>query len=67
MAYYIRPVERELMPEGHDWLFLREHDEGDVHFVVAADVEALVLPKVALESIIREVCAHTSIPLAPTG
>jgi hypothetical protein len=60
VTYYIRPVERELMPEGHDWLFINERD-GDQHFVVASDVGALVLPEVALEAIIRSVCEHTEI------
>ena len=64
MTYYIRPVERDLMPEGHDWLFLREHDSGDSHFVIAADAGAVVLPKEALEAIIRDVCASEAIPLA---
>ena len=63
MTYFIRPVSRDLMPEGHDWLFLRE-DSGDTHFVIAADAGAVVLPTVALESIIRDVCARESIQLA---
>jgi hypothetical protein len=64
VTYFIRPVDRDLMPKGQEWLFLREHDGGDVHFVIAADAGAVVLPKVALEAIIRDVCEHERIPLA---
>jgi hypothetical protein len=60
VTYFIRPVERDLMPDGHDWLFINERG-GDQHFVVASDVGSLVLPDQALEAIIRSVVEHTQL------
>ena len=62
MSYCVRPVPRDLLPKGHDWLFLREHG-GDIHFVLAEDVDCLELSCEALEAIIGDVAEHVQIPL----
>ena len=63
MSYCVRPVPRDLLPKGHDWLFIREHD-GDLHFVLADDIGGLELPREALEVIISNVAEHKKLRVA---
>lgn len=63
MTYCVRPVSRDLLPEGHDWLFLREHGGGDIHFVLADDVDCLELSCEALEVIVGDVAEHAQLPI----
>ena len=64
MSYCVRPVPRDLLPKGHDWLFLREHGGGDLHLVLADDVGGLELPREALEVIISNVAEHKKLRVA---
>lgn len=60
MAYYIQPVERDLLPAGSDWAFL-ELDGGDICFVVAKDAERVELPDCALRSLLKKIAQHTQV------
>lgn len=52
MAYYIEPVDRDLLPDGRDWMFIEEPG-GDCRFVLARDADSIELPTHALLQLMR--------------
>jgi hypothetical protein len=61
VAYFIRPVDRELMPNGHDWLMI-ETPDGDATFFVSRDAECIEVSPATLAAVVPRVGEAAGIP-----
>lgn len=63
VAYYIRPVARDSLPVGHDWVFIRQRG-GDAVFFVASDTEVVKLSREALGALWCDAAQYVEAPEA---
>jgi hypothetical protein len=62
VAYFVQPVDREHMPEGHDWVFF-QWPNGDATFILARDAGAVELSADVIAAIVTSVGRATGLPI----